>query len=60
MKLLRDIPDTIVLNAATQKTSSSTEAGKNKSYQSVKLTKKSNEEAMKDIQFTLYSSRGRR
>ena len=60
MKLLRDIPDTIVLNATTQKTSSSTEAEKNKSYQSIKLTKISNEEAMKDIQFTLYSSRGRR
>jgi hypothetical protein len=59
MKLLRDIPDTIVLNATKQKPSS-TKAVKNKSYQSIKLTKKTNEEAMKDLQFTLYSSRGRR
>jgi len=56
---LRDIPDTIVLNASTQKTLS-TEAGKTDFYQSIKLSRKTNEEAMKDIQFTLYSSRGRR
>lgn len=58
MKFLRDIPDTIVLNATNKRTSETED--KSGSDQKIHISKKSNQEAVRDIPFTLYSSRGRR